>query len=75
MLYVLQFFCFLCIIVLYFYQTYLMCLKKKKNKKKKQTLLQTQPAHWPSGLSVRQWSGRPGFSPRSCHTKDFKNGI
>ena len=19
-----------------------------------------------------QWSGRPGFNPRSCHTKDFK---
>ena len=26
-----------------------------------------------SGLSVRQWSGRPGFDPRSSHTKDFKN--
>ena len=25
-------------------------------------------------LSVRQRSGRPGFNPRSCHTKDFKNG-
>ncbi len=24
--------------------------------------------------SVRQWSGRPGFNPRLCHTKDFKNG-
>ena len=24
--------------------------------------------------SVRQWSGVPGFNPRSCHTKDFKNG-
>ena len=23
---------------------------------------------------VRQWSGRPGFSPRSSHTKDSKNG-
>ena len=22
------------------------------------------------GLSVYQWSGRPGFSPRSNHTKD-----
>ena len=31
-------------------------------------------AHWPSGQSVRQWSGRPGFNPRSSHTKDFKNG-
>ena len=30
-------------------------------------------AHWPSGYSVRQWSGRPGFNPRSRHTKDFKN--
>ena len=25
-------------------------------------------------ISVRQWSGRPGFNFRSCHTKDFKNG-
>ena len=25
--------------------------------------------------SIRQWSGRPGFNPRSHHTKDFKNGI
>ena len=24
--------------------------------------------------SVHQWSGRPGFNPRSNHTKDFKNG-
>ena len=24
-------------------------------------------------LLVRQWSGRPGFNPRSRHTKDFKN--
>ena len=24
--------------------------------------------------SVCQWSGRPGFNPRSHHTKDFKNG-
>ena len=24
--------------------------------------------------TVRQWSRRPGFNPRSCHTKDFKNG-
>ena len=31
-------------------------------------------AHWPSGLSVWQWSERPGFNPRSRHTKDFKNG-
>ena len=30
--------------------------------------------HWPSGKSVRQWSGRPGFNPRLHHTKDFKNG-
>ena len=26
------------------------------------------------GWSIRQWSGRPGFNPRSSHTKDFKNG-
>ena len=31
-------------------------------------------AHWSCGLSIRQWSGRPGFNPRSHHTKDFKNG-
>ena len=31
-------------------------------------------AHWSSGQSVRQRSGRPGFNPRSGHTKDFKNG-
>ena len=24
--------------------------------------------------SVRQWPGKPGFNPRSSHTKDFKNG-
>ena len=24
-------------------------------------------------LSVRQWSGRPGFNPRSSHTKDSKS--
>ena len=29
---------------------------------------------YPSGLSVCQWSGRPGFNPRLRHTKDFKNG-
>ena len=25
-------------------------------------------------VSVRQWPGRPGFNPRSSHTKDSKNG-
>ena len=30
-----------------------------------------QPAHWPSGQSVRQWSGKPGFNARSHYTKDF----
>ena len=29
--------------------------------------------YWPSGSRFRQWSGRPGFNPRSRHTKDFKN--
>ena len=33
-------------------------------------LMAYQTAH--SGQSVRQWSGRPGFNPRSSHTKDFK---
>ena len=28
----------------------------------------------PSGYSVRQWPGRPGFNPRSSHIKDLKNG-
>ena len=31
-------------------------------------------AHCSIGLSVHQWSGRPGFNPRSRHTKNFKNG-
>ena len=29
---------------------------------------------WSTGLSDRHWSGRPAFNPRSCHTKNFKNG-
>ena len=29
------------------------------------------PAHWPSGQSVRHYSGRLGFNPRSSHTKNF----
>ena len=29
--------------------------------------------HWPSGQSVCQRFGRPGFNPRSRYTKDFKN--
>ena len=28
--------------------------------------------HWPNEQSVRQWSERPGFNPRSSHTKDSK---
>ena len=32
----------------------------------------TPPGHWPNELSVCQWSGRPGFNPRSSHTKDSK---
>ena len=31
-------------------------------------------AHWPSGLSVCQWPGRPQFNPRSSYIKDSKNG-
>ena len=27
-----------------------------------------------NGRSVRQWPVRPGFNPRSSHTKDSKNG-
>ena len=34
-----------------------------------------KPAHWPSGESVCQWSGRPGLNPRLRHTKEFKNDI
>ena len=30
--------------------------------------------HWHHVKSVRQWLGRPGFNPRSSHTKDSKNG-
>ena len=30
------------------------------------------PAHWPNEYSVRQWSRRPGFTPRSSHTKNLK---
>ena len=30
--------------------------------------------NWPSGKSIRQWPRRPGFNPRSPHTKGFKNG-
>ena len=26
------------------------------------------------GSSIHQWSGRPGFNPRSSHTKDLING-
>ena len=32
------------------------------------------PVNWPNEYSVRQWSERPGFNPRSSHTKDTKNG-
>ena len=31
--------------------------------------------YWHDGNSVRQLSGRPGFNPRSGHTKDSKTGI
>ena len=34
--------------------------------------LSTRPAHWLARQSVRQWSRRPRFNPRSPHTKDFK---
>ena len=27
-----------------------------------------------SEVNIQQLSGRPEFNPRSCHTKDFKNG-
>ena len=37
-------------------------------------LLLSVPAHWPSGLSVCQWSMIPGSNPRWRHTKGFKNG-
>ena len=35
--------------------------------------LWSRPAHWPSEWSVRKWSGRHGFNPRSRHTKNSKN--
>ena len=31
--------------------------------------------HWPSVYSVRQWSGRPGFNPKSSHTKDLRKSF
>ena len=30
---------------------------------------------WYNGYCVQQWPCRPGFNPRSSHTKDSKNGI
>ena len=33
-----------------------------------------QLGHWLNEQSVRQWSVRRGFNPRSSHTKDLKNG-
>ena len=30
--------------------------------------------YWYNSYCVHQWSGRPGFNPRSIHTKDSKNG-
>ena len=44
----------------------------QSDKLKNECTLQTSSLVW--GLSVRQWRGRPGFSPRSCHTKDLKSG-
>ena len=38
------------------------------------TLGETNSPWSGSGYSVPQWSGRPGFNPRSRHTKDYKNG-
>ena len=32
------------------------------------------PVHWHDGESVRQCTGKPGFNPRSSHTKYSKNG-
>ena len=47
---------------------------KKRNFIKCNFICLSKYAHWPRGYSVRQWSGRPGFNPRSSYTKDFKNG-
>ena len=27
---------------------------------------------WPNAQRICQWAGRPGFNPRSSHTKDSK---
>ena len=43
--------------------------KTIKNKRLEANFL----SHWPSGLSVCQWSGRSGFHPRSHHTRDLMN--
>ena len=32
------------------------------------------PQHEKDVTQGQFWSGRPGFNPRSRHTKDFKNG-
>ena len=48
--------------------------KKKKKKKKKRFSHNHIPDPWSNEYSVRQWSGRPGFNPRSSYTKDSKNG-
>ena len=37
-------------------------------------VLQTSDCPIYISTSVRQWSRRPGFNPRSRHTRDFKNG-
>ena len=36
-------------------------------------MLNCYSTQWPSGLNIRQWSGRPGFNPILRYTKDFKN--
>ena len=32
-----------------------------------------QTGHWHKSGSARQWPEKPGFNPRSSHTKDSKN--
>ena len=29
--------------------------------------------NWAIEYIIRQWSGRPGFNPKSSHNKDLKN--
>ena len=52
------------------------CLEGLITRNKKQKITEEEnlliPAHWSSGLSVHQWSRRPGFSPGRIIPKTLK---